>query len=150
MHSTRICPAFMRLRCCWRCSCTTNLKKLSAIACAVSLLKVTSCVASSFFLNRFFGSLAGSDAADAPFPVTPAAFARFFDGSANSIRCFTATPSDANARSLSARSSAVPTSSQEELAPSSLCCCSLLRSTMNYCSCLYVYGAISLGTLNVP
>ena len=171
MHSTRICPALMPLKCCWRCSCTTNLKKLSAIACAVSWLKVTSCVSSSFFLNRFIGLLSCSVAAllgalpvcvlsspmlrlpppaNAPFAVNYAAFARFFGGNANSMRCFTTMPSDANAQSFAARSSTVRTSSREELSAASLRCCSLRRSMIHSCSCLYVYGIICLGVLNVP
>ena len=39
-------------------------------------------------------------AAEAAFAVTSAAFARFFGGNANSMRCLTTMPSDAKARSL--------------------------------------------------
>ena len=49
-------------------------------------------------------------AADAAFGVISIAFARFFDGSANSMMCFTTMASEANARSLLARSSADVTS----------------------------------------
>ena len=52
----------MRLKCCWRCSCSTNLKKPSAIVFAVCWLNVTRRSASPF-LNCFFGLLACSVAA---------------------------------------------------------------------------------------
>ena len=155
MHSTKICPALMPLKCCWRCSCSTNLKKLSAIAFAVCWLKTTSYVSfrrvSSCCFNCFVVHWLPA-AAEAVFAVISAAFARFCDGNAKSMRCLTTMPSDAKARSLAVRSSTVPTSSQEERAPSSLRCCSLLlRSMMNCCSWMYVYGGGGcFGSLNVP
>ena len=148
----------MRLKCCWRCSCSTNLKKPSAIAFAVCWLKVTGWPASTF-LNCLVAAplaavcsvvapLAAVCSVEAPRPVlcrsisctavTSTASARFLAGNAKSTRCLTTMASDANAQSLAARSAAVCTSSREGLSMSSLTCCRLRCSTIHSCSCLYV------------
>ena len=86
---------------CSTCGCGAS----SSASCASSMHTACSVAA-----PRFLILCVGAANVDAAFGVISVAFARFFDGSANSMRCFTTMASEANARSLVARSSADVTS----------------------------------------